>query len=527
LVAVFAIHVPEIGEIPQTLPWPQLPSLTNLSWIPILKETLAVFFLASVETLLSSSVVDRISKTRPHDSDQELIGQGLGNMAVSLMGGIPVTSVIARSAVNIRSGAKTRRSAIIHSLTLIVSVFFLAPWISKIPVAALAGVLIAISMTMLQPKTFLHLWKVSRGEAMVYATTFLVIVFVDLIAGIQAGFIAAAVFGLLRASQLKFVLHTQEGNYPVRISLSGSMTFLTTSQFDKIRKLAIQASTTQGLVLDFASVTQLDSSGSGFLIALIEELHRQGIKIALKSMRAECRKTLEDFDKGNITLTLHAMTESDVEKMLSLQTSDSPRSRLLHGVQVFQQEHKKRYSEIFERLAEGQTPHTLFITCSDSRIQPNLITATDPGELFVVRNVGNIIPASGRDTAAPAEGAAVEYAVGILGVREIVLCGHYGCGAMASLFSGIDEKKFPSVSLWLSDATNIRKNNPLIKTPDEATKQNVLIQLENLRTYPCVREAIQTRGLQLRGWIKDFKTAELYEWDEKALCFRPIREITS
>jgi len=524
--ALTGVKVPEIGEIPRNLPLPQFPNLGSVSWGVIFKETLAVFFLASIETLLSSSVVDRLSKTKPHDSDQELIGQGLGNIAVSLVGGIPVTGVIARSAVNIRSGAKSRRSAIIHSLTLICSVFFLAPWIAQIPVAALAGVLIAIALTMLQPSTFVHLWKVSRGEAIVYATTFLVLVFVDLIAGIQAGFIAAALLGLLRASQLKFVLHKRDGNYPVRISLNGPMTFLTTSQFDKIRTLALKAEPKHGLVLDFSSLTQLDSSGSGFLIQLIEELRRQGLQTVLKSMRAECRKTLEDFDKDQLTPNLHATTESEIEKMLSLQFSGSPRNRLLHGVQVFHEQHRKRYSEIFQKLADGQSPHTLFITCSDSRIQPNLITATDPGELFVVRNVGNIIPACGRDST-PAEGAAVEYAVGILGVREIVLCGHYGCGAMASLFSGIDETKYPSVSQWLSDATNIRKNNPHIKTPDEATEKNVLIQLENLKTYPCVQEAMKSKGLQIRGWIKDLKKAELYEWDEKTVRFRPIREITS
>src|SRR4029079_5309825 len=121
-----------------------------------------VFLLASVETLLSSSAVDKLAKGKNHDSNQELIGQGLGNIIVSLIGGIPITGVIARSALNVQSGAKTRRSAIIHSLVLVASIFFLAPLMARIPFAALAGVLFSVALRMLDPRKLTALYRISR-----------------------------------------------------------------------------------------------------------------------------------------------------------------------------------------------------------------------------------------------------------------------------------------------------------------------------------------------------------------------------
>src|SRR4029079_11540988 len=123
-----------------------------------------VFLLASVETLLSSSAVDKLAKGKNHDSNQELIGQGLGNIIVSLFGGIPVTGVIARSATNVQAGAKTRRSAIIHALVLVLAVVAFAPLIGRIPVAALAAVLFSVAFRMLDPRAFVRLWRHSRND---------------------------------------------------------------------------------------------------------------------------------------------------------------------------------------------------------------------------------------------------------------------------------------------------------------------------------------------------------------------------
>jgi len=186
IAVLFSLPSPRIGAIPDSLPSPSFPVIP-VEWIPVAISGLTVFALASIETLLSSQAVDRLSKGKPHDSDQELIGQGLGNFVASLFQGIPATAVIARSATNVAAGGRTRRSAIVHSLVLLAAVYLVSSWMSQIPIAALAGVLISIAMKLLSPKPFRHLWHHSKFSGFVYLSSFVVVVVVDLIAGVVVG----------------------------------------------------------------------------------------------------------------------------------------------------------------------------------------------------------------------------------------------------------------------------------------------------------------------------------------------------
>ncbi len=203
IVYLFKLEVPLIGDIPRSLPLPTLPQFPE-NWGPILNSAITVFALASLETLLSSTAIDRMSKSKPHEPNQELIGQGIGNLVVPLFGGIPVTGVIARTALNFQSGAKTRRSSIVHSLTLLAVVFLIAPIMSQIPIAALAGVLLSVALNMLNPKEFNAILSVSKAEAIVYVVTLAVVVLVDLIVGVQAGVAAAVVIGVIRYLQIQY-----------------------------------------------------------------------------------------------------------------------------------------------------------------------------------------------------------------------------------------------------------------------------------------------------------------------------------
>jgi len=186
LAVIFTLPVPRIGAIPGSLPSPVLPTIPA-DWLPLAIAALTVFALASIETLLSSQAVDRLTKGKPHDSNQELIGQGLGNFCASLFQGIPATSVIARSATNVAAGGKTQRACVIHSLTLLGAVYLFSSWMSQIPIASLAGVLISIAMRLLSPAPLRHLWVHSRFNAAVYLSSFAVVVAVDLIAGVVIG----------------------------------------------------------------------------------------------------------------------------------------------------------------------------------------------------------------------------------------------------------------------------------------------------------------------------------------------------
>lgn len=171
---------------------------------------------------------------------------------------------------------------------------------------------------------------------------------------------------------------------------------------------------------------------------------------------------------------------------------------------------------MFEQLALGQHPRILFITCCDSRIDPNLITQTQPGELFIIRNVGNIIPPYGATTGA--EGAAIEYAIEVLGIKDIIVCGHSHCGAMKGLLetSSLSEQ-IPLVYDWLKYAEATRriiKENYQGYQGDEllnaAIEENVLTQVENLRTYPSVHAKLYRGQLNLYGWVYKIETGGVF-----------------
>lgn len=206
--------------------------------------------------------------------------------------------------------------------------------------------------------------------------------------------------------------------------------------------------------------------------------------------------------------------------------------RLLEGVHKFQQREFGRYRQLFKRLAnEGQRPHTLFITCSDSRVLAELITHSKPGDLFVVKNVGNIVPRSEVAGSTNSTAAAIEFAVQALQVSDIVVCGHSQCGAMSALMG---ETKLPPstphLGRWLQVAEPVRQlileNYQHLENADAritaAAEENVLFGLENLSTYPCVRERLEAGTLHLHGWFFKIGTAELFAYDPEEKQFTPL-----
>jgi carbonic anhydrase len=180
-------------------------------------------------------------------------------------------------------------------------------------------------------------------------------------------------------------------------------------------------------------------------------------------------------------------------------------------------------------LKDGQHPLALFITCSDSRIDPNLLTQTEPGELFVIRNAGNIVPPYGAIEGG--EAATIEYAVNVLGMKHIVICGHSHCGAMSGLLNlpGLEEK-LPAVRSWLSHAESALKildekhadiTEPAARLAT-TVEENVLVQIDNLKTHPAVAAALDRNELTLHGWVYKFETGEVLSHDSQNGQFAPL-----
>ncbi|WP_051133986.1 carbonic anhydrase [Methylocystis sp. ATCC 49242] len=203
--------------------------------------------------------------------------------------------------------------------------------------------------------------------------------------------------------------------------------------------------------------------------------------------------------------------------------------RLIQGLHHFQNAVFGSQRELFERLAKGQAPETLFITCSDSRIDPNLLTQTVPGELFIMRNAGNLVPPYGASQGG--EAATIEFAVAGLGVKEIVVCGHSHCGAMKGLLDPPPAKDFPALTQWLGHAESTRRvvrdkyaDREGASLINITIQENVLAQLENLRTHPVVASGLAQGKLKLHGWVYKIETGEVFGYDPESGQFRLLTE---
>jgi carbonic anhydrase len=204
--------------------------------------------------------------------------------------------------------------------------------------------------------------------------------------------------------------------------------------------------------------------------------------------------------------------------------------RLFRGIMKFRSDEFERHRELFEELGRKQKPHTLFIGCSDSRVVPNLITGSAPGELFIVRNVANIVPPYRSTEEYVGTTSAVEYAVQSLGVDTIVVCGHSNCGGCAALNQPAEAlAHLPHVRKWLEISREVKGRVDRLMTGDTPEERewlteqvNVLVQMKNLLTYPYVREKYERAELKILGWHYLIETGEIYNFNDETQLFELI-----
>ena len=206
--------------------------------------------------------------------------------------------------------------------------------------------------------------------------------------------------------------------------------------------------------------------------------------------------------------------------------------KLIQGIVDFRERLLPLYAERFQKLAQGQTLDALFITCSDSRVVPDLLVSTDPGDLFVMRNVGNMVPpatAEGVSTGDLSEASAIEYALLVLHVPAIVVCGHSECGAMKAALKRKPMPETPNLAKWLHHATSaafrLEHEGPLdsqLSPHDQLSQLNVLVQLEHLMSYPIVGARVAAGTLHLSGWWYDVATGGMFAYERAIRSFGAI-----
>ncbi|QQR81084.1 MAG: carbonic anhydrase [Deltaproteobacteria bacterium] len=203
--------------------------------------------------------------------------------------------------------------------------------------------------------------------------------------------------------------------------------------------------------------------------------------------------------------------------------------KLLQGVVDFHDNVLPKIQERFRELAEGQKPDALVVFCSDSRVAFNLFASTDPGEVFVLRNPGNLIPPCEKDLVPSAAAASIEIAVSLLNVRDVIICGHSRCGAMQALVD--HEQDSPFLKEWVKHAHGARNYfskinfEPDFTERDQLSQANVLLQMDHLLTYPKVKTLVESRQLQVHGWWFDIVTGNVFSYEEDLKKFQVIDQI--
>ena len=521
------------GSLLDALSFPQVP---DGNWTAVVIGVVTVALIASVESLLSAVAVDKMHHGQRTNFNRELLGQGAANMTSGLLGGLPVTGVIVRSATNVEAGARTRKSAVLHGVWVLVFSLLLANLIQLVPEAVLAGLLIVIGSRLVRVADI----RTARvtGDLTVYGVTLFCVVFVNLLAGVLTGLLLAVgvvLWRVARASIHAEQLATGDGGH-WRVVIDGSCSFLSLPRLSTVlASVPAGSNVTVELEVDFldhpvhdtldawrnrheatGGTVVIEESGTATLHAAQAGPPSRGTsRSALRGGFAPWRSWQRRIHAG------HAAAP-DVP---------APLRSVLTGVDNYHRRNAHLVRPHVQELSSFQDPDTLFLACSDSRVVPNLITSSGPGDLFTVRNVGNVVGDDGRDASID---AALDFAVNELSVKSIVVCGHSGCGAMTALYADAhssDKESSPAtpsgsgqrgaIDVWLDHArpslAAFRDAHPVqaaaadagYTAVDQLAMVNVAVQVERLQRRPGLQEALGTGRIQIAGLFYDISTARV------------------
>lgn len=509
-----------------------VPALPDGEWAAFTLTVMIIALVASIESLLSAVALDKLHSGPRADLNRELVGQGTANIASGAIGGLPVTGVIIRSSTNVAAGARTRAATVLHGLWILLFVVLLAAVLRSIPLAALAGLLVYVGARLVGLE---HIRAVRRhGDLLVYLVTLAGVVFVNLMYGVLLGIGVAALLTLRRL--LWSGIRAERDGDGRRIVVEGALTALSIPRLSVVLATIPPGSrVTLELVVDYLDHAAFDTLSSwqqaherGGGTVTVEELGHpwfaRGKAGTPTVHRSAARRTVPKwFAPWSEWQRAAEEQTGQPGPVLPAQRSGPP--SVLRGTAEYERNVASLMAPTLRRLADVHAPSTMFLTCGDARIVPNVITSSGPGDLFTVRNIGNLVGTDGSVA------AAVEFAVGMLGVREVVVCGHSSCGAMKALVGGTPEDA-PALESWLRHAAPSLERfrtrpHPTIEghVPsaewDRLALHNVLAQLDRLRTQPAVATALAAGRVRLLGMYFDVGAARVYLHDPETGDFGP------
>ncbi|MGR8009207.1 bifunctional SulP family inorganic anion transporter/carbonic anhydrase [Streptomyces hypolithicus] len=512
-----------------------LPELPEGPALGILAAVLTVMLVGSVESLLSAVAVDKLVSARKEpkvrvaraDLDRELAGQGAANIVSGALGGLPVTGVAVRSAANVAAGGISRHSTMLHGLWIVIAALLLVPVLDLIPLAALAALVMFVGVQMVNIG---HLRTVTRHrEMLVYAVTMAAVVFAGVLEGVAIGVAVAVAVSLHRLAKTRITAQTAaDGVHHIRVR--GQLTFLAVPRLSRTLNHVPHGAPAlvelDGSFMDHAAYEALQDWQDAHVAqgGRVEVTGRSGHRFAGPASAPDtCCRPWTPW--RNHHCDDHAVAPSQTPGR-----AGGSAGQLATGLSAFQRNTAPLVRGELARLArEGQRPSQLFITCADSRLVTSMITASGPGDLFTVRNVGNLVPLPSAESADDSVAAAIEYAVDVLNVQSITICGHSGCGAMQALLNTPPGGAQTPLWRWL------RHGAPSVKRmesrrhawarisgrlPADATEQlcltNVVQQLEHLRSHEAVQRRLAEGTLELHGMYFHVGEAQAYLLEDGA-----------
>ncbi|MEV7832469.1 SulP family inorganic anion transporter [Streptomyces subrutilus] len=562
-----------------------LPELPEGPVLGLIAAVLTITLVGSVESLLSAVATDKLiasergTDNRPPRADlnRELRGQGAANIVSGALGGLPITGVAVRSVANVKSGAVSRRSSMLHGLWVLLAAGLLVPVLDLIPLAALAALVMAVGVQMV---SITHLRNVTRHrEILVYGTTIVAVVLGGVLEGVAVGIAVAVALALHRLARTRITVELLDGGVH-RVCARGQLTFLAVPRLSRVLNqiphTAHAVIELDGSFMDHAAYETLQDWQDSHLAhgGSIEVIGRSGTSaqaagertvgagpiaaagrtgrtdlsdragLADRLRRADrarrsapraghqcCRPWTpwqNHCDHRTTGVRTAVAAAADASRAQTPEQAPAARRRgagqLASGISAFQRDTAPHVRDELARLArEGQRPSQLFLTCADSRLVTSMITASGPGDLFTVRNVGNLVPLPGAESTDDSVAAAIEYAVDVLQVSSITVCGHSGCGAMQALLNSAPGTPMTPLRRWL------RHGLPSLermssrhhawariagRLPADAVEQlcltNVVQQLEHLRAHESVARRLAEGTLELHGMYFHVGEAQAY-----------------
>lgn len=490
------VTLPKANNINEFFGLFTLPDFTQYSNPQVYMTGVTLAIVASLETLLNVEATDKLDPLKRNTPpNRELKAQGVGNFISGLIGGLPVTSVIVRSSVNVYSGARSKLSAVIHGVLLMVCVILIPGILNMIPLSCLAAILILTGYKLAKVAIFKEMYGLGLKQFIPFVVTILAVLFTDLLTGIGIG-LAVGLFFVLRANyntSLLFRKETLKGGEKIKIDLGEQVTFLNKANImEMLDKLPEN------------SYVEMDGSNSTYIDHDVLEAI-ENFKITAKDRNIQFT-FIRNSDIGH---DLYSSIDIDADAQ-----SVRRRNNVDHTSydQLFENNRKWVVDKLnvdqnyFKNLAMGQSPKFLWIGCSDSRVPASEITGTNPGDMFVHRNVANLVVSTDLNLL-----SVLQYAVEVLKVEHIIVCGHYGCGGVKA---AMENKNLGLINKWLRNIKDVcrihHQELRSIKDPNDRFKRlvelNVIEQVYNLHKTSIVQKAWhQDAKIHVHGWVYDLR----------------------